>query len=56
MEGYTNFPEALKAWYEKVMKTFNSTGGAADTYLMISDIDKIIAEGFGHEPVLPENR
>ena len=55
MEGYVNFPEALQAWYEKVLKSFNSSG-MIDTYSMISDIDKIIAEGFGHEPVLPENR
>lgn len=47
--------QRLNEWVAKVIKA-SEPGGCVNTYRMIVDIDKIIAEEFDHEPVLAENR
>lgn len=44
----------LKEWVEKVIKTQGAAG--VNTYRMLVDVDKILAEEFDHEPVLSENK
>lgn len=48
--------EALLGWVDKVMKTYEqnrkNTFSCVNTYRMIQDADKIIAEAFDHDPVL----
>ncbi len=44
----------LEDWMEKVLDAYTFDGGV-DTYHIIVDVDKIIAEAFNHDPVLPEN-
>lgn len=56
------FSEELQNWCDKVIRTYNNALAAntdystikvsVDTYQMIKDVDKIIAEGFDHSPVL----
>ena len=48
--------ERLNAWVEKVLKAHAEKGMGIDTYQMIVDIDKIIAEEFDHDYVFDENR
>lgn len=38
----------IDEWKEKVV----NTEGSANTYRMVKDIDKILAEEFDHEPIL----
>ncbi len=45
--------KAIDAWKEKVLKAKES-GGAVDTFAMVKDIDKIIAEAFGRSPVIED--
>lgn len=41
----------LTAWVDKVCRAKVSCG-MADTFKMIQQVDKIIAEAFDHEPVI----
>jgi hypothetical protein len=45
------FEQKLNEWVEKVVIAYNSPG-MADTYRMIVDVDKIVAEAFNHAPVI----
>lgn len=45
--------EKLDGWKAKVLTTYKF-GDAADTYRMIKDVDKIIADAFDHEPVIQD--
>ena len=46
------FEDKLKEWMEKVINAYNSKeNGMTDTFAMIEDVDKIIAEAFEHDPV-----
>ncbi len=47
--------DRITAWMHKVL-TAHETAGMTDTHQMIVDIDRIIAEEFGHVPVLVENQ
>lgn len=47
------FEQKLNEWVEKVVIAYNSSG-MADTYRMIVDVDKIVAEAFNHAPVIAE--
>lgn len=42
---------ALNDWTQKVL-TAHSTAGITDTFAMIRDVDKIIAEAFDHDQVI----
>ena len=44
----------LNEWMEKVIEAHKSNG-MADTYQMMVDVDRIIAEEFDREPVFDEN-
>ena len=45
--------EALTAWKDKVMRTFNDKRpGGTDTLRMIYDVDRIIADAFDRDPIL----
>lgn len=41
--------QKLKEWTEKVLKTY---GSEADTYRMVKDIDKILADAFQHDTII----
>lgn len=43
----------LEEWENKVLNSYGQKGGV-NTYQMIVDVDKIIAEAFNHTPVLVE--
>ena len=45
----------LQEWMDKVIAAHNG-GGMVDTVKMILDVDKIIAEEFGHDYFFEENR
>lgn len=49
--------EKLNEWVQKVLNAYSNseTYIFVDTYKMMVDVDKIIAEGFGHRPVFVEN-
>jgi len=47
--------DALNEWVGKVMRTYTEKlrkGGGVNTLGMIKDVDKIIADAFGHDTVL----
>ncbi len=54
------FEEKLKKWTEKIINAYTSYTSRNEeapyvminTYKMIKDVDKIIAEGFNHSPVV----
>lgn len=48
------FEKKMNEWAKKVIEVYQS-GGAANTYQMMIDIDNIIAEAFDHYPMLEEN-
>jgi hypothetical protein len=41
--------QKLKEWTEKVLKAY---GSEADTYRMVKDIDKILADAFQHDTII----
>ena len=47
--------QRLQEWMDKVIAAHNSDG-MTDTFKMILDVDKIVAEEFGHDYVFAENR
>ena len=47
------FEKQLTDWCAKVLRT--DKGGMVDTYRMMKDVDKIIADYYGHAPVFVEN-
>ncbi|MCM1236523.1 MAG: hypothetical protein NC489_41115 [Ruminococcus flavefaciens] len=47
--------QQITEWMHKVMAAHEAPG-SADTYQVMADIDRIIAEAFDHVPVLPENQ
>lgn len=56
-ETKDKFEIDLNTWREKVLRTYYTNKNKTefsfvDTFSMINDIDKIIAEGFDHEPIL----
>lgn len=50
---------SIDKWRDGILSTYSSTREScyvgADTYGMIKDIDKIIADAFDHEYVIIEN-
>ena len=52
--------ERLTQWMEKVLATHSEPNPfirvSANTYKMILDVDKIIAEEFDHAPIIAENQ
>ncbi|WP_195985398.1 hypothetical protein [Clostridium sp. D33t1_170424_F3] len=47
----------LSEWVERVISAKQSEAlGGVDTFQMVVDVDKIIAEEFGHEYVFEQNR
>ena len=46
--------QRLQEWVQKVIAAKNG-GGGVNTYAMIMDVDKIIAEEFDHDTVFAEN-
>lgn len=49
------FEKELREWTEKVINAYNKSkeeGGMCHTYKMIKDVDKIIAQAFGHDEVI----
>ena len=48
------FEEKIYEWAEKVINA-HKISGMTNTYQMMVDIDKIIAEGFDHDPFFKEN-
>ena len=47
----------LNDWVTKVLGAKSDTSpGCVDTHSMVMDIDKILAEEFGHDPIFAENR
>ena len=50
----TTFEDKVEDWALRVIQArrIRREGDLVDTYMMIRDIDKIIAEGFHHDPVL----
>ena len=48
------FEEKIREWAEKVINAQKAIG-MTNTYQMMLDIDKIIADGFDHDPVFTEN-
>ena len=46
--------QRITEWMRKVLAA-KEAPGATDTYQMLVDIDRIIAEEFDHEPILPES-
>mgnify|MGYP001630353164 CR=1 FL=1 len=49
----TVLEEKLESWKEKVLNSYQQ-GGGVNTYRMIVDIDKIIAEAFDRPPCMEE--
>lgn len=47
------FKEQLTGWCNKVLST--EKNGMVDTYRMMKDIDKIIANYYDHAPLFAEN-
>lgn len=47
--------QRITEWMQKVLAA-QEAPGATDTYQMMVDIDRIIAEAFDHAPVLAENQ
>ena len=47
--------EKLTEWVHKVLTAYE-TAGMTDILQMIVDVDRIIAEAFGHTPVLEETQ
>ena len=47
------FHSKLDAWVEKVVRAKASVG-MVNTFAMIAEVDKIIADAFNHEPVISE--
>ena len=49
--------EKLNEWMQKVLDAYNKsdTYVCIDTFQMIVDVDEIIAEEFGHDPVFAVN-
>lgn len=49
--------ERLNEWMQKVLDAYNNSDTFVyiDTYKMVVDVDKIIAEEFGHYPVFTAN-
>lgn len=43
----------LESWKDKVLRAYQH-GSGANTYQMMLDIDKIIAEAFQHTPLIAE--
>ncbi len=43
----------LESWKDKVLRSYRH-GSGANTYQMMLDIDKIIAEAFQHTPLIAE--
>ena len=48
-----NLETQLESWKDKVLSAYRH-GSGVNTYKMIIDIDKIIAEAFHHNPVVME--
>ena len=46
--------QRITEWMHKVLAA-QEAPGATNTYQMMVDIDRIIAEAFDHAPILPEN-
>lgn len=44
----------LNEWKDKVLRSFDGAG-SVNTYGMIVDVDRIIAEAFDHAPVIQED-
>lgn len=49
----TVLEEKLESWKEKVLNSYRQ-GCGVNTYRMMVDVDKIIAEAFAHTPVIEE--
>lgn len=47
--------QRLKEWMDKVL-TAHEAAGMTDTFQMIVDVDRIIAEEFDHAPMLEESQ
>lgn len=47
------FHDKLDSWVEKVVRA-KASCGMVDTFAMIAEVDKIIADAFDHEPVISE--
>lgn len=50
------FEKQANEWAAKVIRAYNLGGKNVDTYKMIADIDRIIAEMFDREAILAENQ
>lgn len=49
--------ERLNEWMHKVLDAYDNSDTYVyiDTYKMVVDVDKIIAEAFGHYPIFTAN-
>lgn len=50
----TTLEENILGWMRKVLAAYEA-GGMTDTRQMITDIDRIVADGFERDPLLVEN-
>lgn len=46
--------ERLNEWVQKVLRAYENSNSyvCIDTFQMIVDVDEIIAECFGHDPII----
>ena len=49
----TDLNKAIDEWKNKVLSA-NDSQGMIDTFAMIKDIDRIIADAFDHAPIIDE--